>query len=293
MKRYSLIPLAVIPLLLLSACTADSKTEGKTINFDSQKLTMAPQWDLSDVVAGSWGKDNTPIPEITQNPEEEQKDEFVPENPDYESDGENNEIIEDPFEAVAPDDVFLYNYLSFYDTSTKCRITGQISYMEAYKENRNDEFNSKEYLYALVPATENPVSKEKSEIINKVEYVVGDYTQPAEWGNGAFHRTAVRVFSTPVTIEDASGFAENELGNYNSDLTKGLSTVAIDYSCPDAVSLTDAQWKDGIKNFSLLFDAKKEKVKEPTEDAPVEEMPTENMPDSGVETSEIPAPESE
>lgn len=285
MKRYSLIPLAVIPLLLLSACTADNKEESKVINFDSQKLSVAPQWDLDDAVAGSWGKDNTPLPEPTMVPEEDRLDEEVPVDPNYQADGETNVEITDPYEAIAPDDVFLYNYLSFYDTSTECRITGQLGYLEAYKENRSDEFNSKDYLYSLVPSSENPVANEKNEVINNIEYVVGEYTQPVEWGNGTFHKTAVRVFSSPINIDDASGFAESEVGNYNSDLTKGLSAVTIDYSCPSAESLTDAQWKDGIKRFNLLFNVKKPVTQE-TE-------ATEELSENTVEETEAPMLETE
>lgn len=272
-NRYSLIPLAIIPLLLLSACTADNKADSKagqeTINFDSQQLKVAPQWELDKLVPGSWGEGNAPSQTVpTDIPESKKNKEDIPANPDYIADGENNEIITEPYKAIAPDDVFLYNYVSFYDSSTKCRITGQLSYLEAFKENRGDEFNSKDYLYSLVPSSEDSVSNEKVEVIGNVEYVVGDYTQPKEWSENSFHRTAVRAFSNPITIKDASGFAESEVGNYNSDLTKGLSVAVIDYSCSEASSLTDEQWKDGVKHYSMLFDAKPPAALEGATEAP-------------------------
>ena len=268
MKRsYLLIPVALFTSLVLAGCTPGETSEvnNTKISFDSKKLTAAPQWDLTKLVQGSWGSGNkTAVPLPTERPSD------LPEAPTdggtYQPDASTPEIT-DPVGATPPEDSFLYNYVSFYDTSTACRITGQIIYTESYKAERGDDFNSKDYLYSLVPPTENTVVKESKESINGVEYVVGNYTQPKEWNSNSFHKTAVRVFSSPVTVDASTGFASGELGNYNSDLTKGLPTVSIDFACADEKNLTDAQWKAGIANFKLLFDVKKETSDVPSTDS--------------------------
>ena len=254
MKRSALIPLLTIPLLVLAGCSSDNvKQENNTDSFKAKEITMAPQWNLDNLVSGSWGEGNpTLAPVPTEAPEndnpEATSNEGVPLDPNYTQSTENNSG--DPTSA----DTFLYNYVNFIDSSTKCTITGQISYTDSYRASRGDLFNSKDYLYNLVPPSQDAVADESVEKIDNYDFVVGKYTQPEEYGANPYHKTAVRVFSSTIPISDASGFADSELGNYNSDSSKGLAVVSIDYSCPSEADITDAQWKDGIKNFKLIFE---------------------------------------
>jgi len=71
MKRSALIPLLTIPLLVLAGCSSDNvKQENNTDSFKAKEITMAPQWNLDNLVSGSWGEGNpTLAPVPTEAPE--------------------------------------------------------------------------------------------------------------------------------------------------------------------------------------------------------------------------------
>lgn len=252
MKKTALIALALIPVFAVAGCSSQTNNDTKVNDqFSTKKIKVEPQWKIDELTTGVWGKDNPtapPIPTSAPSNEPTGPKTLDPNAPIDESNRSGNPTINN--------DTFLYNYVLLNDTSTKCRMTGRIAYIESYKANRGDEFNSKDYLYSLVPSTENPVSGQKVEKINGYDYAVGNYTTPQTSETNKYHKTAVRVFSTPIKIVEGNGFGSNEVGNYNSDLSKGLPVVSIDYSCPSKTDLTDKQWKDGLQYYKLVFGKK-------------------------------------
>jgi len=149
-------------------------------------------------------------------------------------------------------DTLVGNYVSLTGLKGKCSIDARVSYDEAYKASRSDTFNSKDYLYALVPSNNNPVHSEKIQSINGVDYIVGKYSIK----NGAstsYHETAVRVFSNVVKIANSNGFSQKTSNNYNTDPSQGLPVVSFDYSCSNSSAITDASWKKYTDNIKLDY----------------------------------------
>lgn len=250
MKKTALIALALIPAFAVAGCSSQDNTDANVNEqFATKKIKVEPQWKISELTTGAWGKGNptsAPIPTSnTQSKKPTGSKTLDPNTPIDTSNKSGSPTIND--------DTFLYNYVVFNDNSTKCRMVGRIAYIESYKANRGDEFNSKDYLYSLVPSTENPISGQKVEKINGYDYALGTYTLPKADNVNKYHKTAVRVLSTPIKIVEGNGFGSNEVGNYNSDLSKGLPVITIDYSCPSKTDLTEKQWQDGIKHYKLVF----------------------------------------
>lgn len=224
-KKILIAAVTGLSVLLLTACTATSK-ENVNSSFNEQKITQTPQWDLSKLNDKSWGA----VPKSTVQPKDAAK-----------------------INVKAPGaTVKEAQNVTFNDQTTGCVLSGTISYTDSYKKSRGDLYNSKDYLYSLVPITENPIQNEKIENINSTSYVTGTYTTPKDAGGNQYHQTAVRVFSTPLTIPNAEKTADK--GPYNSDLNKGLPVAVIDYSCKDKKDLTASNWEAGKKLYTLLFE---------------------------------------
>ena len=239
MKKVISVVSAALVALVLSSCS--STPAG---SFDVKTISTTPHWNLESVKLSSWGTaQSTPTPGATD----------VPQRVNAEP---------APVSTTAPvivdsklTETSSSNYIRLINKDNNCIAEGRIIYLESYKQSRGDEYNSKSYLYSLVPSSENPVADEKISKIDGTSYVTGFYTMPKALGNNTYHKTAVRTFSIPVGIEGASGFSKDEIGNYNSDLTVGLPTVAIDLSCQNAQDLQESLWNDVLNNFKLSFDA--------------------------------------
>lgn len=230
MKKFIAPFIIVSSLLALTACTP-SETNGQSSTLNDQAITILPQWDL-DKAKGTFGK----ATKVDTSPLGEGAGEVIPtkEAPTL---GSEQQVL-------------------FTDKANGCTIEGTIFYTDSYKENRGDTFNSKEYLYSLVVPSEKALQKEATTTINGTDYVSGQYTTPAEWGDNRYHKTAVRVFSTPISI---ANYIEQEgrPDSYKSDPSKGLPVVKIDYACANKKDLTNKKWDQGISFFHLLFEAPK------------------------------------
>lgn len=243
MKKTFAIISAITLALTLSSCTASSEET----NFDIQTINTTPHWDLESIKLGKWNSENLPEPST-------QYTTGLPEKVDTAPSETVEQPTEEQIKANTLKETASYSFARLIDSKSKCMIEGRIMYLESYKQSRGDLYNSKSYLYSIVPSSENPVARESTEDINGISYVSGYYTMPKALGNNIYHKTAVRTFSTPVQIVGTSGFTKDEIGNYNSDITLGLPTVIIDMSCPREDELSGALWNEGTKNFKLLFD---------------------------------------
>lgn len=262
-KKALPIFLSVSLLVGLTACTSEDKkldTNGnRTDSFSApvKDIKTLPYFDqeLKGLGLGVWGEGNLPdprkLPETNPNPTATPEGTQVGESEQLDPNAPLPPVV-DPVLTDHPDTILFFN-INLNDTSTGCKMTGQISYLDTYLASRGDSFNSSEQLYNLPPASENPVSDMKEENIHDVTYATGKYTTPAEWGTNEYHKTAVRVFGNPVPRENVSTDAVPETGNWNSDTANGLPIVTIDFSCPTEADLTDARWEDGVKWFSLVF----------------------------------------
>lgn len=227
-KKILVAGITGLSILLLTACTAPTQqpSNGSGSSLNQQTITQAPQWDLSKVNESTWG--STPKP--SAQPKDSAK---------FKTQG-LGAVVKDP------------KNITFNDQKALCSLSGTISYTDSYKQSRGDLYNSKDYLYNLVPITEDPIQNEKIESVNGTDYVTGTYTTPKDAGGNQYHQVAVRVFSTPLTIPNAQKTTEN--GPYNSDLSKGLPVAIIDYSCKDKKSITTSNWESGKKLYTLLFE---------------------------------------
>ena len=242
MKRLITIVSVLAVATTLSACT-NSNTKD---NFDNKIINTTPHWDTTIVKFDTWNGNNS-----SSNPEPTQTAAII-----------TNEVSTEPTQttdtvdtSTQSDEAASYNFIKLIDKKSQCTLEARIMYLESYKQYRGDLYNSKSYLYSLVPSSENPVSNEQVEYIDGNSYVLGTYTLPKTLGSNIYHKTAVRTFSTPVKILDSSGFAKDELGNYNSDLTLGLPTVVIDVSCDKETKITNELWSNAVKNTKLIFEA--------------------------------------
>lgn len=250
MRKLAIMAVALIAGLTLTSCSGNTSSN----DFDNVVINSTPHWDLDKIKLNSWGANNAPAPTLTAEPQEV-KTEPTP---------VSTQPIQNKETIIAPTtDVSSYNYIKITNQTNKCTAEGRILYLESYKQTRGDLYNSKSYIYSLVPPSENPVAGETVTKINNNSYILGYYTMPKALGDNIYHRTAVRTFSTPVVLLGSSGFSKDELGNYNSDLSVGLPTVVIDMSCAKAEDLNDSAWNSIIPNFNLLFSALS--LTEPTE----------------------------
>lgn len=152
------------------------------------------------------------------------------------------------FDGEGSDSLFPY-YIKLYNEKQDCAVEGRIFFEDKNKDDTNDLNNSIAYLKTLA-TTEKLTVKNTS--INKVQYVYGDYTTPHYEGDFDNHRTAVRVFSNPITNPDNG--------------KKALPFIVIDMSCKNPKDINDANWNSAVDDFSLLL---KEGTKQVTnEDAP-------------------------
>lgn len=241
MKKIIVVASALIVALSLSSCASGSTDN----NFDKKVINTTPHWDITATKTGSWNSGSVPTPTQTAAIIDR-----VETDPSMGAKSTTPNQID-----VSSTETVSYNFARLVDSKSKCTIEARIVYMESYKKDRGDLYNSKSYLYALVPSSENPVANEKIESFEGNSYAVGTYTMPKDLGNNMYHKTAVRTFSTPVGIVGASGFTKDELGNYNSDLTVGLPTVVFDMSCPTPDPIATSLWSDGVNKFKLSFDA--------------------------------------
>lgn len=237
MKKIIAISSAIFVALSLSSCT--STTSGD--DFDKVSINTTPHWDTKIVDFEKW---NGSKPEPTQTAA------LITNEVSTEPTPTKDDVTVTPTDEAAS-----YNFIKMIDKDTKCTVEARIFYLESYKQYRGDIYNSKSFLYSLVPSSENPVHDESIENINGNSYIVGKYTTPKALGSNTYHKTAVRTFSVPVDILDSSGFSKDELGNYNSDLTVGLPTVSIDVSCSKENQITNQLWDNAIKSTKLIFEA--------------------------------------
>lgn len=237
---------AVISALTLSISLASCSNTSNETNFDKVVVNTTPSWGFESVKLGKWTSEGLPEPETTYNG-------GIPDKITTEPSGSIS--TEGQITANKLKETVSSNFIRLIDNKSKCMIEGRIMYLESYKQARGDLYNSKSYLYSLVPSSENPVSQESVAKINGYDYVVGYYTMPKTLGENIYHKTAVRTFSTPVQIIGTSGFSKDEIGNYNSDLTVGLPTVIIDMSCPTQNEISTSLWDEGLKNFKISFEA--------------------------------------
>lgn len=293
LKKTLPIFASVVLLVGLTACTSSSDDKKDTTNtnnaINNQQEFVAPvdkveklpyfKQDVKGLGFGVWGEGNKPDPKkadtnVTPSPKASDEPE-VGDNVDLDPNAPLPTPV-DPALTEHPDTILFYN-IDLNDTSTKCKITGTISYLDTYLSARGDSFNSFEQLYDIPPSSENPVTDASTEEINGVTYATGSYTTPEEWGQNPYHKTAVRVFSNPVERIKGSDSVAGELGNWNSDATTGLPVVSIDFSCPTEADLTDARWDDGTQWFQLVLN------KDNPYDAVSEDLST---PLPGTETTE-------
>lgn len=148
-------------------------------------------------------------------------------------------------------DTLVDSYIGLVNKPKGCFIDARVSYLPSYQEGRGDTFNSKEYLYSLTNAKEDMAKFTGYQTINKLEFVVGTYK-----ANGKYNKVAIRAFSNLEDIKNTSGTEKNELGNYNSSLTKGLPILTINYSCNDRDLITDASWKKVTENIAFDYSRK-------------------------------------
>lgn len=244
MKKVITVVSALALTLGLSSCA----TSPSDVNFDKKIINTTPHWDINNMKLGSWEDVNA-----TSNPQPTQTAALIKDKVVTEPTQPSNGLATQQQSSLK--ETSSYTFARLINSKSKCMIEGRIMYQESYKQNRGDLFNSKNYLYSLVPSSENPVTHETTEQIDGNSYIVGEYTLPKALGENVYHKTAVRTFSTPVKILGGSGFSKDELGNYNSDLTLGLPTVIIDMSCPQPDELNSGLWTEGVNKFKLLFDA--------------------------------------
>lgn len=239
MKKVITVASAIVLALSLSSCTSNADE----VNFDKKIINTTPHWDIDNIKLGSWTGGSKPEPTQTAA--------LI-----------QDKVVTEPSSSTGSTpatpslkETSSYTFTRLVNDKSKCIIEGRIMYQESYKQARGDLYNSKSYLYSLVPSSENPVANETVEQLDGNSYVVGTYTLPKALGDNTYHKTAVRTFSTPVAVIGGSGFSKDELGNYNSDLKLGLPTVIIDMSCPSSDEFNSGLWSDGLNKFKLLFDA--------------------------------------
>lgn len=231
LKITALTALSLSAALILTGCTPpDSETPATNgaaaaANFDSKPdITVLPVWDITNLTPGMLGGEADP--QVTTEVTDDGVTHYVP-----------------------PVDTYLESYIFFENPATKCNISGRIGAVEAYKADRGDLYNSKETLYNLVTSDQKPLANEGTVQIDEQSYVTGDYTTGAENGGNTAHRSAIRVFSTPITVGENAFPADF---NYQSDPTKGLPTITIDYSCPSADLINEEEWNKAISTIFTL-----------------------------------------
>jgi hypothetical protein len=266
LKKFLPLVISGVVLVTLSACTTpDNKDDIKqdnnngSVSFSApvKEVTTLPYFnqEIEGLKLGVWGEGNQPDPYKEAPTETSTPSPSPTTGPQV---GDEVELDPTPVEPVDPvltehPDTIIYFNINLNDTSTGCKMTGSISYLDTYLSSRGDNFNSFEQLYKLPPSSENPIIDATTTKINDVTYAVGKYTTPANWEDNAFHKTAVRVFSNPVERIEGNASVAGELGNWNSDTATGLPIVTIDFSCPNEADLTDARWEDGIQWYKLVF----------------------------------------
>lgn len=243
MKKILTVATVIALAFGITGCSNQKNSD----DFDSASINTTPVWDINSIKLGKWTSENLPQPETTYNGGV--PDKVTTEPSEIDNVAQQTSIKQELKETAS------YNFVRLIDAKSKCMIEGRIMYLESYKKDRGDLYNSKSYLYSIVPSSEDPVSKENVQNINGNSYAVGYYTMPKALGDNIYHKTAVRTFSTPVQIAGTSGFSKDEIGNYNSDLTLGLPTVIIDMSCPQPDELSTQLWDNGVKSLKLSFDA--------------------------------------
>ena len=139
------------------------------------------------------------------------------------------------FDGEGSDSLFPY-YIKLYNEKQDCSAEGRIFFEDKSKDDTNDLNNSIAYLKTLA-TTEKVTIKNTS--INKVQYAYADYSTPHYEGDFDNHRTAVRVFSTPITNPDNG--------------SKALPFVVIDMSCKNKSDISDSNWNTVVDNFSLIL----------------------------------------
>lgn len=140
----------------------------------------------------------------------------------------------------------------------ECTLYATIDYVESYKENRGDQFNSYEYLYTT--AGNNTVNIEEVEVerIADVDFAVAEFEgvdlfRSSKGGieeeeQQVYRKIAVRVFDKALPIPGAEEASE---GLYGSDATEGLPAAKITVTCSDKESLTDELWKNGVDRLKF------------------------------------------
>lgn len=254
MKKANIITLFAIPVLLLTGCSANPST------FTSEdKLTAAPTWDLSDsmnsiedayaqkTAAPAIGSSETSAPKPSEDV-----------LPSYGSTSQPS--TPDPYNPadipLSPSNSNVYSdsYILINDNATGCKISGQIAYLESYKESYGQEYNSKNYLYNVVSPTSAALTNETKESINGVEFISGSYVQPLSYGERPYHISAVRAFNGSVKIPNAT---TSTAGPYMSKTDEGVPFVFIDMYCADEKDATKSTWDSLTKIFKLSFGTNK------------------------------------
>lgn len=246
MKKTFPIIASVVAVIILSGCTPN-----EVHNFDGRAINTTPHFDIEKMSKSSWDTESVEGTGETGKPDRVQTDPAV--------DRAKEDTSENKAESK---DIISYNYVLLNNTKNNCALEGRISYSESYKQARGDLFNSKDYLYSLVDTSQNPLTGEENITIGGDSFVKGYYKTPENRSHFINHMTAVRVFSTPVSIVGTTGFAENELGNHNSDLSLGLPLISIDVACKNEKDLTNETWNDAVNKLTLSFEPMPALVKE-------------------------------
>lgn len=193
-----------------------SLTGCSTVGFDDIKLTITPEWDTNAAAVSGWGND------------------------DFSSEDR---------------DTILPSYIKLYNENKSCYIDGRIAYNPPDLAKEKDEVNSKQYLESL--GLQN-IGDKKFEVsqtnINDVRYVVGEYQLPPSFGQYSYHKTAVRVFSSAVSINQLS---ENQ---------KGLPLVIVDMGCKNKEDINSKNWDKASSFFKLILSEYNEPVNNSYED---------------------------
>lgn len=158
----------------------------------------------------------------------------------------------DKDQKLSVKDTLVDSYVGLTNKPTGCSVDARVSYLPSYQEGRGDTFNSKEYLYSLADAKEDMPKFIGYERINKLDFVVGTYN-----AKGKYNKVAVRAFSNLENIKNTTGIEKDELGNYNSSLSKGLPIITITYSCDSKGLLTNEAWEKVTNNVAFDYAVKK------------------------------------